>query len=738
MTDRRPLAPHVTTQEAAALRRTGAAPLRPVDPRRVGPYVPVALLGSGGMGRVYLARLADDGPGLFAVKVIRPEYAEDPPFRERFAREALVHERVRTHRTPTLSGTGFEDELLWMATAYLPAFDLAEYVKEDGPLPLPAVWRLVAELGGALVDLAETAIVHRDLKPSNVLLSLHGVHLIDFGISKALDASSITGTGARVGTPAYMSPEYLRTGKCDPASDLFSLAGTLAYALTGRAPFGDGTGVDVMHRVAFEPPNPEVMGEVETADPDLAALLLRCLSKDPRLRPAPGALTEAAADRAETPAVWPEPLKSRVLARQEAYDVLHHLPAERVAGLRSEGMRPPLVSLVPPAPSTPAPTPVSESASASASVDAAAEAAAEPDAVARPRTTEAPSAGGGEDGTPTNASTDGAGTPADARTDGAGTSADGRSASGSGTPDPINSLGIAPASGTLLPGAAAPETPGPPATHASARALPDNKPTPEPGTGSRTQPSAQPGAEPGSASAAGSGGRTGVRTRPVLLGAAAGVTVLLVAAGVFLAVRPEGPPPSAAPEASATTAPGKPAASGTGGTGRDGREGDGPNTKTSGGDGAFVHGDGEASPAPSASRGRSGGRGGGGGGGATGGSTGNSGGGSTQAPGGGTTAAPRPEAPATGGATEATTPAWVTDCHHFSGNGRTQRGDQGKKVLEVQCILTKRGYSVGSGGVSGNFDAGTEAAVRAFQSARGLTADGVVGRSTWGELRATT
>ena len=146
-------------------------------------------------------------------------------------------------------------------------------------------WLAVAELGGALMDLAETGIVHRDLKPSNVLLSVHGVHLIDFGISKALDASSITSTGARVGTPAYMSPEYLRTGECDAASDLFSLAGTLAYAVAGRAPFGDGTGVDVMHRVAFEPPNPEVMAEVEAADRELCALLFRCLSKDPRQRP---------------------------------------------------------------------------------------------------------------------------------------------------------------------------------------------------------------------------------------------------------------------------------------------------------------------------------------------------------------------------------------------------------------------------------------------------------------------
>jgi len=104
-----------------ALRQTGAAPLLPADPRRIGPYVPLGLLGSGGMGRVYLARRADDAPGLAAVKVIRPEYAEGPDFRRRFEREAAVHGRVRTPRAPHLLGTGFDDTLLWMASEYLPS-----------------------------------------------------------------------------------------------------------------------------------------------------------------------------------------------------------------------------------------------------------------------------------------------------------------------------------------------------------------------------------------------------------------------------------------------------------------------------------------------------------------------------------------------------------------------------------------------------------------------------------------
>ncbi|MGW0843947.1 protein kinase domain-containing protein [Streptomyces sp. NPDC002787] len=323
-----------TADRARALREAGVLPPRPGEPDRIGPYVSLGLLGSGGMGRVHLARPVDGGPDLVAVKVIRPEYAEDARFRRRFEQEAAVHSRVRTARMPRLAGTGFRDELLWMATEYLPGLDLAAAVHEDGPLPAAAVRRLVAELGQALADLSAAGIVHRDLKPSNVLLSVRGAHVIDFGIAKAADASAITGTGNRVGTPAYMSPEYLRTGECDTASDVFSLACTLVFAATGSAPFGDGTGVDVMHRVAFEEPNPKVLAEIAVADAELASLLSACLAKEPGNRPAPGQLIEAAGLEREAAGPsetcdWPEPLGGRVLARQRAYETLRRLPLEQ-------------------------------------------------------------------------------------------------------------------------------------------------------------------------------------------------------------------------------------------------------------------------------------------------------------------------------------------------------------------------------------------------------------------------
>ncbi|MFE9438609.1 protein kinase [Streptomyces sp. NPDC006602] len=571
------------------MRQTGAAPLRPVDPSRIGPYVPLALLGSGGMGRVYLARPTDGGPGLFAVKVIRPEYADDSNFRRRFEREASVHARLRTPHTPELCGTGFQDELLWMATEYLPGLDLSDAVGQDGALETAAVWRLVADLGQALAGLAAAGIVHRDLKPSNVLLSVRGAYVIDFGLSKAVDASALTGTGNRVGTPAYMSPEHLRTGRCDTASDVFSLAGTLVYAATGHAPFGDGTGVDVMHRVAFEEPYPELLGEIAAVDAALGSLLSACLAKEPEARPTPRALTETARAHAGT-SLWPEPLGARVLARQRAYEVLHPFPATGKNRSPSPDDRPEA------APPTPA------------------------ERVSRP----AP-----------------------------------------------------PALGPAIEGA------GPDAVTPPGRSR---------------------------------GVRTWARKKPVLA-AAAGTLICAVAAGGVLLARQDAPA-TAAPWAGATAGAGTGSGSGDAGS----------SPSPGGSEGTSVAGekpDGAASgPEPSAAAD------------------------AERRTDSATPVAPavptvEPSVPADGSASsspsspppEPAAPPWISDCTHYAGNGRTLKGDSGKRVLQVQCMLTKRGYGAGSTDPDGDFGSGTESAVLRFQSDKGLDADGIVARETWEALR---
>ncbi|GGM90763.1 protein kinase domain-containing protein [Streptomyces fuscichromogenes] len=277
----------VTAYAAAGMEPPLPVPLRKSDPTRVGPYILTSVLGSGAMGRVYLGRNAGGGAGQAAVKVVRPEYAEDPLFRKRFDREVSALGRVQGAHTARLLGSGTDDELLWVATEYIPGPTLAEAVDARGPMTAEAAWRLVADLARAVEAVWREGIVHRDLKPSNVILAADGARVIDFGIVQAADATSITVTGQNVGTPAFMSPEQVRGTEVTAASDVFSLASTLAYAVAGTPPFGEGTGVDVLHRVAFDPPREEVLGKVTAADPELGAFVRACLDKDPESRPAP-------------------------------------------------------------------------------------------------------------------------------------------------------------------------------------------------------------------------------------------------------------------------------------------------------------------------------------------------------------------------------------------------------------------------------------------------------------------
>jgi serine/threonine protein kinase len=272
---------------AAGMEPPPVVPLRKNDPTQAGPYRLESVLGSGGMGRVYLGRHATGGSGLAAVKVIRPEYAEDPLFRKRFEREVGALDRVQGAHIVRLMGSGCDEDLVWVATEYIPGPTLSEVVTQRGPIDAVAAWRLLADVGRAIEAIWRAGIVHRDLKPSNVILGADGARVIDFGVVQATDGTTITATGQNVGTPAYMSPEQARGREVTAASDVFSLASTLTYAVAGQAPFGEGTGVDVLHRVAFEPPREEALDKVTAVDGELAAFIRTCLDKDPERRPSP-------------------------------------------------------------------------------------------------------------------------------------------------------------------------------------------------------------------------------------------------------------------------------------------------------------------------------------------------------------------------------------------------------------------------------------------------------------------
>ncbi|MFG3025596.1 protein kinase [Streptomyces sp. NPDC048254] len=278
---------HSLAYAAAGMEPPPPTPLRKNDPVRVGPYALMSVLGSGGMGRVYLGRDTVGGTGLAAVKVVRPEYAEDPQFRKRFEREVGALDRVQGAHIVRLLNSGCDEDLVWVATEYVPGPTLAELVEDRGPIGATAAWRLLADLGRAVEAIWRAGIVHRDLKPSNVILAADGARVIDFGVVQATDGTSITATGQNVGTPAYMSPEQVRGKEVTAASDVFALASALAYAVTGQAPFGEGTGVDVLHRVAFDPPREEVLDKVTAVDAELGVFIRTCLDKDPEGRPSP-------------------------------------------------------------------------------------------------------------------------------------------------------------------------------------------------------------------------------------------------------------------------------------------------------------------------------------------------------------------------------------------------------------------------------------------------------------------
>ncbi|MFD0349167.1 serine/threonine-protein kinase [Kitasatospora aburaviensis] len=233
-----------------------------------------ARLGAGGMGRVYLSYTPGGRP--VALKVVRPEFAEDGEFRRRFAQEVTNAQRIHGLYTAQVIDSGVDAEAPWLVTAYVPGPSLQQVVRENGPLPVRTVLLLMGGIAEALQAIHSVEVVHRDLKPANVLVAGDGPRVIDFGIARAADATALTGTGYRIGSPAFMSPEQAQGRPVTPATDVFALGALAAYVAGGTALFGDGPDTAVLYRVVHEQP------ELEGVPADLRELVLRCLAKSPR------------------------------------------------------------------------------------------------------------------------------------------------------------------------------------------------------------------------------------------------------------------------------------------------------------------------------------------------------------------------------------------------------------------------------------------------------------------------
>ncbi|MEU3749547.1 MULTISPECIES: protein kinase domain-containing protein [Streptomyces] len=254
-------------------------PLLPSDPSTIAGYRLLGRLGAGGMGVVYLGRTGNGE--LAAVKVTHADQADQPDFRARFRREVEAARRVSSPWAVPVTGADPDAPEPWMATAFVPGPSLGEAVAAHGPLPERSVRLLGWSVARALAAVHAAGLVHRDVKPGNVLLAVDGPRLIDFGIARATGETALTATDMVVGTPGFLAPEQAeaRTDAIGPPADVFALGCLLAYAATGRPPFGTGAVDALMYRTVHDEPD-------LTGVPDgLLGLVRACLAKDPAARP---------------------------------------------------------------------------------------------------------------------------------------------------------------------------------------------------------------------------------------------------------------------------------------------------------------------------------------------------------------------------------------------------------------------------------------------------------------------
>jgi protein kinase-like protein len=253
-------------------------------PGKIGPYRLLEKIGEGGMGVVYLARDSENRP--VAVKVLGPAVTGDPNARRRLFREVETMRRVRSPYVAEILDADVDGPSPYIVTRYVPGQTIDDIVREKGPLRGSVLGLLAAGLASALATIHAAGVVHRDLKPGNVMLVDGHPVVIDFGIAHIADATRLTQTGMVMGTPGYLAPEVIEGQPSSGASDVHSWGATVAFAATGRQPYGSGTYQTVFFRVL------QGKAELEGIPASLLPLVSAALSVDPRSRPSARQLTE--------------------------------------------------------------------------------------------------------------------------------------------------------------------------------------------------------------------------------------------------------------------------------------------------------------------------------------------------------------------------------------------------------------------------------------------------------------
>jgi serine/threonine-protein kinase len=288
-------------------------------------------LGRGGMGMVYKAhdRTLDE---TVAIKILRPDFAEDPRMAERFRSEIKLARRVRHKNVCAIHDYGQDQGLLYISMELIEGVDLKRILREKGALPPAEAYDVAIQVAEGLQAVHDAGIIHRDLKTPNIMRDAQGVaRLMDFGVAKRHGAEgSVTATGNIVGTPEYMSPEHAQGQEVDFRSDVYALGVVIYEMFTGHVPFRGETPISTILKHLHDPP-PLEGAQAAKVPPDLRPVLRKALAKEPAFRyPTAAALAEALR-QARAPSRRQQPVATEVLeaptlerAPRESSRAIHH------------------------------------------------------------------------------------------------------------------------------------------------------------------------------------------------------------------------------------------------------------------------------------------------------------------------------------------------------------------------------------------------------------------------------